>query len=148
MLFGTPGRIIPGSCPTPFRPCYARSKLLQAILYSGLLPYTFQAVLCTFKIAPGNFVFRAPALHLSGRAAHVQNCSRQFCIPGSCPTPFRPCCLRLRRPMLYPSELQAQYHILFGTPGRIRTCYPRLRRPMLYPSELQAQIYKPVLHFH
>ena len=63
-----PGRIIPGSCPTPFRPCFARSKLLQAILYSGLLPYSFQAVLRTFKIAPGNFVEPA-TFGLEGRCS-------------------------------------------------------------------------------
>ena len=49
-------RLLRTSCPAPFRPRFARSKSLPAILYSGLLPCALRAALCTFKIAPGDFV--------------------------------------------------------------------------------------------
>ncbi len=111
---------------------------LHAFHPTGHQPALIKKPTLMFKIVPDNFVLRAPALRPSGRAAHVQNCSRKFC---------RTCSPRLSWPMLYPSEPEVQYHILFGTPGRIRTCYPRLRRPMLYPSELQAQICKTCFTF-
>ena len=44
-----------------------------------LLYFALRVALRTFKIAPGDFVLRAPALRPSGRAAHVQNRSGRFC---------------------------------------------------------------------
>ena len=44
-----------------------------------ILYFTLWVVLRTFKIAPGDFVLRAPALRPLGRAPHVQNRSRRFC---------------------------------------------------------------------
>ena len=68
--------------------------------------------------------------------------------------------LRLRRPTLYPAELQAHsisdcgldiFHDFIpqsairnsqflGAPGRARTCGIRIRSPTLYPAELRALV--------
>ena len=74
-----------------FGSCFARSKLLLAILYSGL-----------------------PALHPSGRALHVQNCSWQFCRThnGSSPAALN----------LYLTTNHVVRYSIYGWAGRIRTC--------------------------
>lgn len=56
-----------------------------------------------------------------------------FCLSGlGIPNRIRTCCLRCRRPPLYPYELPGY----IGAPDRIRTCNETGRGRSLYPVEL------------
>ena len=93
----------------------SRKTLLMALngrergITPGVLPSTLRVVLRTFKIAPGDFVEPA-TLGLEGRCSirvsYVHN--NFYILLFGAPGRIRTCYPRLRRPMLYPSELQAQ----------------------------------------